>query len=315
MPTAPLPLWKQAAAQQVDDGTIERSFADQAHLAIAGKAGPLMKDPYQLGFEVVWSNDAKSKLIGIFAFRIGDGLYYVPVFFLNGAISGTDLLWNQTRKQFKPFMDEWVQHLISQNQSVRLGESSPRSRTFSVPHSFHMQRIAHPPSMGSGFATKMAAAAQQDKWEQVMDAWCADRKTIEKILKKQGNAGELKKFLEGAGENFVVKLANALETTPVIGSGIVRYELKEDIVPPAAFIKKADVDVVKIATAADPDDAIYFARNLHDLKGSRLSWWSNSRRTNRRDATLMKVSMTRKPSCSTSGRRIARCVWSNLRSV
>ena len=78
--------WKKHAAQVYSDKDVEKAFLDQAYMFIQNKATPLMQDPYRLGFEIVFKNDANSKMVGIFAFKVGEELIYAPAFFVNGAI-------------------------------------------------------------------------------------------------------------------------------------------------------------------------------------------------------------------------------------
>ena len=78
-------VWrKKAAMTAVNDLDVEKAFADQASGFVENKLEPLMKAPYNIGFEVVRKNDDNTRLIGIFAFKVDDHLLFAPVFFLNG---------------------------------------------------------------------------------------------------------------------------------------------------------------------------------------------------------------------------------------
>ena len=46
--------WKKFAAQTHSDKDVEKAFLDQAYVFIQNKATPFMKDPYKLGFEIVF---------------------------------------------------------------------------------------------------------------------------------------------------------------------------------------------------------------------------------------------------------------------
>jgi len=104
--------WKKDAEAQINKAEIERSFMDQAFAFIQNKAGRLLSDPHRLGFEIVYRNDSNTRLVGIFAFRAGKRLLYAPVFFINGEIKGTDLLYEQDRKLFKPLTEEQVDFML-----------------------------------------------------------------------------------------------------------------------------------------------------------------------------------------------------------
>ena len=105
--------WRQKWAADQD---VEKSFLDLAYQELQDKAAPLMKPQYRLGFEIVEKNDSNSRMVGIFAFHIGDNLYYAPVFFLNGQLKGTDLLYSHSTKSFIPLMEPWLDYLVRSQQ-------------------------------------------------------------------------------------------------------------------------------------------------------------------------------------------------------
>jgi len=137
--------WKKAAAQVMDDGSVERAFMDQAYGFLANKAGKLMQDPHRLGFEVVYKNDANTRMVGIFAFRVNDQILYVPVFFLNGDIKGTDLLYRQETKSFVPLNDEWVTFLVEKN-NYDPGVPIDRKEFTRANNHVRLEDIAYPPN-------------------------------------------------------------------------------------------------------------------------------------------------------------------------
>lgn len=110
---------RKSAAQapdgsKLDNKKVEAAFADQAWVQIQNKVRPIAKEPYVLGFEIVWKNDSNSKMVGIYAFRINEKLFYSPVFFINGDIKGTDLFYREETKNFLPANSEWINYLIAQ---------------------------------------------------------------------------------------------------------------------------------------------------------------------------------------------------------
>lgn len=137
--------WKKAAAQVMDNGSVERAFMDQAYGFLANKAGKLMQDPYRLGFEVVYKNDSNTRMVGIFAFRVNDQILYVPVFFLNGDIKGTDLLYRQETKSFVPLNEEWVTFLTEKN-NYDPGIPVDRKEFTRANNHVRLEDIAYPPN-------------------------------------------------------------------------------------------------------------------------------------------------------------------------
>lgn len=109
--------WKEqlknaAAQEQVDYGAVAKAFMDQAYGFVANKAKALFAEPHRLGFEIVRRNEKATKMVGIFAFRVDRALLYVPVFFVNGEIRPTDMLYRSDVKRFCPLNEEWTKFLI-----------------------------------------------------------------------------------------------------------------------------------------------------------------------------------------------------------
>ena len=135
---------KKAAMTAVNDLDVEKAFADQASGFVENKLEPLMKAPYNIGFEVVRKNDDNTRLIGIFAFKVDDHLLFAPVFFLNGEIKGP-LLYRCDTKTFVPANKEWATYLIA---SLEKEEGSGISRDRRNEHAplVQMQRINFMPN-------------------------------------------------------------------------------------------------------------------------------------------------------------------------
>lgn len=146
--------WRKLASQVMDDQEVERAFMDQAWGFLRNKAGKLMNDPYRLGFEIVHKNDANTRMVGIFAFRINSELLYAPVFFLNGEIKGTDLLYRHETKTFVPLTEEWVDYLVERT-SPELGSPIDKKEYNKHPRSLNLDDLAYPP----GGSSKQASEA------------------------------------------------------------------------------------------------------------------------------------------------------------
>lgn len=199
--------WKKQAAQVADDGQVERAFMDQAYQFLANKASTLMKDPHRLGFEVVSKNDKNTRMVGIFAFRVGDNLLYVPVFFLNGEIKGSDLLYRHDTKTFVPLTEDWVKYIISKT-TRELGRSINKKDNNRSPKSINLQDIAYPPSY-----SKRASVS-----------------SLVEDLKKNGEL--LKKFiLEDGGEASIEKIASWVSSSFEFADSLVRLVPEECWMP------------------------------------------------------------------------------------
>jgi len=199
-------MQKKAGSQpQPSTLEIERAFMDQAWSYIEPRAGKLMDDPYRLGFEIVAKKEGNTKLCGMSAFRLHGELLYAPVFFLNGQIKGTDLLYLHGPKKFKPFTEEWVTWLIDKsqgNQGVGIDRSESRRNR---PADIHFERIAYPPSM-----QKYAGADRIPGVHVSWDGWIKESTEI---------VGELKlnllDFLRGPGRGWATeKVASLVQQSP-----------------------------------------------------------------------------------------------------
>lgn len=152
---------KHASMTAADDTEVEKAFMDQAYGFVANKAGPLMKDPHRLGFEVVSKNDENTRMVGIFAFRVNDQLLYVPVFFINGEIKGTDLLYRHDTKTFVPLNEEWVTWLIEKNEQDT-GRGLDRSmRRWTMPD-VRLRDLVTPGGHGPSKAASAAVKGMED---------------------------------------------------------------------------------------------------------------------------------------------------------
>lgn len=189
--------WKKAAAQTVDNNSVERAFMDQAYQQMANKAAPLMKDPHRLGFEVVDKNEQNTKMIGLFAFRVGDSLLYIPVFFLNGEIKGTDMIYRHDIKKFVPNNEDWIKYII--NKYTRdIGYSVDKKVSNRSPKSINLEDLAYPPN------TVKSASAKE-----VVDSLSAGGELIKRFI------------LEDGGMESIEKLASWMEQSVDFTNGLV----------------------------------------------------------------------------------------------
>lgn len=255
--------WKKAAAQVMDDGSVERAFMDQAYGFLANKAGKLMQDPHRLGFEVVYKNDSNTRMVGIFAFRVNDQILYVPVFFLNGEIKGTDLLYRQETKSFVPLNDEWVTYLTEKN-NYEPGSPIDRKEFTRANNHVRFEDIAYPPNykrdkraseeekiqtlgdidkiIEAAFNKQIPAKAElvevSDE-EAAVDKKLADkRKAVAEGTAKAG--GLIRQFItEDGGVEAVAKIASMFEQDYAFAEALVSNLDEKDYMPEDLQVKSA----------------------------------------------------------------------------
>lgn len=148
---------EKLASSTRDDEAIAEAFAQQAYTAVANRDKAIMKDPHLLGFEIVEKNEDNSRLIGVFAFRVGDEILLVPVFYLNGTTKGQVLLYRKGANRFCPNTEKWVAYLLGKGEE-REGRGMPRGALRDARISLHADRAVRAPGYG-GMRGKFASAA------------------------------------------------------------------------------------------------------------------------------------------------------------
>lgn len=226
----------------MDDGSVERAFMDQAYGFLANKAGKLMQDPYRLGFEVVYKNDSNTRMVGIFAFRVNDQILYVPVFFLNGDIKGTDLLYRQETKSFVPLNDEWVTFLTEKN-NYEPGIPVDRKEFTRANNHVRLEDIAYPPNY------------KRDKRASELDAVGHEDADVNNDGKTDSTDSYLKKRRALISEKVKVKKAEMLdpvgqEDADVNNDGSADttdayLKKRREVIAKKVKEKKADADTVE----------------------------------------------------------------------
>ena len=230
--------WKQAAQQTMPDGDIEKNFLDQAYMSIQNKATPIMKPPYRLGFEIVHKNDANTRMVGIFVFRLGKDLYYAPVFFINGAIKGTDLFYRHATKTFIPLTNEWVDYLLNLSPTEEGYSVEPKMRLEATPSNMDFNRIINPPTAG-GQTRKFASSPETQA------AWTDMQKTAAEL----STESLLKRFIvEDGKEDAIQKIANTVKADKAFAKALFYGSSEANYMP--------DIPAEKSAAAPDVESLV-----------------------------------------------------------
>ena len=244
--------WKKYAAQVHSDQDVEKAFLDQAYMFIQNKATPLMKPPYRLGFEIVFKNDANSRMVGIFAFKVGSELLYAPAFFINGSIKGTDLLYRHRNKSFVPLTNEWANYLLGmQENKLGQGISKEDAQITSAGGGIDMERLAYPPSYnGSSKSASYAALVEANdglpSGKDVLESLSAE------LLKESSDKSLVRKFiLEDGGYSAVELLTDSMAKNANFAQAVDKHVgldnvlvqgLNEVSMADAAFFKSCQKD-------------------------------------------------------------------------
>ena len=171
--------WREKAAaaiaeDQVDREAAEKAFMDLAYALVANKGKALFRDPFRLGFEIIDTNEKFTKMHAIFAFRCGDTVLSVPVFFVNGDVLGGDSVYRGDVKRFSPFTDKWCAYLV-RKASTNGGQMVDRNTQTQA--DAYMQRLSYPQfgksaTFGGAFIEKAASV-----WKEMVAHSLTDTET------------------------------------------------------------------------------------------------------------------------------------------
>ena len=128
----------------------EQAFANLAHSVVAEKAPKLLE--YEVGFSLLDKTDENTKAVGVFGFRVGHQWLFAPVFFLNGALKGTELLYLKDRDLFVPMTDGWVDYLLGRKPNIMGREVSRNLSQLGVlsPNLYQLSRSPYKIASASG---------------------------------------------------------------------------------------------------------------------------------------------------------------------
>jgi len=213
-------MQKQAMSSPADTESLERAFMDQAYAELRSRCKMLLRDPHRIGFEIVYKNDDATRMVGLFGFRSGRQLFFVPAFFLNAMIKGLDLLYRSQTRSFVPNTEEWVAYLMEQAQQTT---GSPVSRNESRRHSsmnINMDMLAAPPYANSGsrkYASEQWLLDESPQWnhDDMADMFKAAQE------KMDFTGGLLREFLSEVGPEAVAKVASWVNESDAFAEAIV----------------------------------------------------------------------------------------------
>ena len=214
-------LTKSAGPDSQSKQQLEQDFGKLAYTFFKDRAPQLLN--YLLGFEIVDQEEDGSKAIGIFGCKIGDGYYYIPVFFVHGQIKGMDLLYNKHNNVFLPLQETWINYILDK-QTVKLGDSttnntelrkdfeSPNFRFLQYPYQYYK-------TAGEKGATAKVSTKTPTSFEISKDGFAAWNAMQVKIAKMLRNDAEMQAAWAGAFiklEDRNAVLAKSAKASPLI---------------------------------------------------------------------------------------------------
>ena len=119
------------------DTDFEKAFSEIAFASLKDKAPGLFD--YLVGFQVLDVNDEQTHAIGVFGCHVGDEWVYLPVFFRNGELKGSELMYVKGQDMFVPLQENWVNYFLHRK-PYAMGETADVTRR-------HM--VSNPPDLTS----------------------------------------------------------------------------------------------------------------------------------------------------------------------
>jgi len=244
--------WIKSAEEVLDNDSTEKEFASQAYSAVAQRAGKLLDKDHFLGFEMIYSNEEKNRLVGIFAFRVNKDLLYAPIFFLNGKIKGQELLYRVGPQLFVPLTEGWVKELTKKAEH-KLGEGQDRSRLNRLPTGTDLAPLIIP-GRGTKYANANFAfqsinpdAARQDMIDEII----ADMSSMDKYANYvPGNM--IRKFIvEDGGRPAIGYIADIIKSSAVCAEMLMQcIDGNLDMIMPADLpdpvVKSASAEIAEL---------------------------------------------------------------------
>ncbi len=192
---------KAALGGDGNDTQFEQSFSNLAHAFIKDKAPSLLD--YEVGFQLMDRNEDNTKAVAIFGFKVGKQWLYAPIFFLNGDIKGTELLYIKDQDQFVPLKENWLNYILQRKPSV-MGKNTDRNLQALGVLSPDLQAFSRPPA-------KFASANGMQAGEAAF-AYFATTNPLND--KKYSNVRDLPQFLKEAGKEVIVSLVKGMMEYP-----------------------------------------------------------------------------------------------------
>jgi len=128
---------------------IEQNLSEIAVSLISEKNPNLME--YYLGFDIIDKNEDGTRAAGIMGFKIGGQLVYVPVFFLNGKVKGTEVMYLKNSDTFVANNENWVNYIANQNPQD-IGEPSNEKPLPDVEGNNSLRIFTRPPASANSKA-------------------------------------------------------------------------------------------------------------------------------------------------------------------
>lgn len=256
--------FKKAASSALKETDAEIAFYRASSTVMEDKASPFFTNDYYLGFEIVKTNDAFTKMVGIYVFRVNKHILYAPVFYVNGQVKGTEFLYNVDEKKFVYLNPDWCNYFIGLYEESGDGTAVDMSLANQGKQDIEMMRIATPLYKTSSlkkFASELNLSdTGQDDFSSFTSMYDSVFKTF--VESKDVDYSPLHKFLKSAGIDAWNKLAEALKSDKEFANNVVGLCDESDYIPMDVLEEARTLQVKKASEAAKPKNLLVLHKGI-----------------------------------------------------
>jgi hypothetical protein len=239
------------------DAEFEKTFADLAYARLRDKAPGLLDS--LVGFQLIDKNEENTHAVGVFGFKVGPELIYVPVFFLNGELKGHELMYLHSQDAFVPLDESWVNYIMNRRPHM-LGKIEPKAKGDLGLREPDFDLLSRAPVTGSKYASADGLCPI------TTDRMHPDFVGAQAMFESDPGASQYRRVHERFDLNSFLKRADvsvgqtlvkwALDN-PEFGDAIMRfYDMKELIESSRFEEKKAEPDTLSSASDTGVNDRL-----------------------------------------------------------
>lgn len=207
-----------------NSGNFEASLSSLAHAVLKDKCPTLLD--YEQGFQLLERGDDNDRAVGVVGFKVGSQQIFVPIFFLQGNVKGTEMLYLKNSDLFMPLKENWLNYLLNRK-PAGLGKGTPRNTGSLGVRQPELNRLSMSPH-------KFASWAQPAVPAFAHTALLDTRKAMQDV----GEALNMPAFLKQADLRVLETLVEFLTTHPKIAAAFDEYHGLETV---HAAIKAAGI--------------------------------------------------------------------------
>lgn len=208
-------LRKAASENDGQDQAFERAMADVARLIFKDRAPRLLD--HEVGFRLIDRDSEANKAVGAAVFQVGETVLLVPVFFIDGKVKGTEIIYIKKPRQAVPLQSAWVDHLIAKG-GEGLGVPSRPEDDQVAAAAPDLWRLSRPPM-------KLASAPVSGRdraWAEIVEALPGWARAVTSPCFSPAPAWGLESFVKAAGAPAIKALAACFRELPFLADELER---------------------------------------------------------------------------------------------